>query len=319
MPAKKVLPVLAVVAAVMALYLALGREVAVPSRYTGYVAADTVYMAAPVSGEVARMFVERGQEVEAETPLFSLDTVTLDAQLAQVEADIGEFHARVAYADAYVARAQDALDIAQTEVDRTAQDLRRYQDIWEKRPGAVSPLTMDHVRLAATSAAMQRNAAAKELDGARANVVVARSQAERALAQKTILQRSRAELAPRSPVQGRIEDILVQQGEWATANKPVVSIVPYGQTRVRFYVAEKDLASYPPGTRLTLAWSGAAKPMGATVNYIAPTAEFTPPVIYSLETRDKLVFRIEALPDEPRLLRPGQPLDIERERFQESL
>lgn len=292
MPAKKVLPVLAAVAAVLVLYLTVGREAAVSSRYTGYVAADTIYMAAPVSGEVARMFVERGQEVEA---------------------DIGEFDARVAYADAYVARAQDSLDIAQTEVDRTAQDLRRYQDIWEKRPGAVSPLTMDHVRLAATSAAMQRNAAAKELDGARANVAVARSQAERALAQKTILQRSRAELAPRSPVQGCIEDILVQQGEWATANKPVVSIVPYGQTRVRFYVAERDLASYPPGTRLALTWSGAAKSMGATVNYIAPTAEFTPPVIYSLETRDKLVFRIEALPDEPRLLHSGQPLDIERE------
>ena len=313
MSVKKMIPVVAALAIAAFIYAAVGRDATAPSRSTGYVAADTIYMAAPVSGEVGEMLVVRGQDVEVGTALFSLDTTVLDAQLAQVESDIREFRAKIEYAEAYVARAEDNLNIAQTEVERTAQDLRRYQDIWEKRPGAISPLNMDHTRLAATSAAMQRNAAAKERDGARANAAVAHSQAERALAQKVILQRTRAELAPHSPVQGRIEDILVQQGEWATANKPVVSIVPYGETRVRFYVTEKDLALYPLGSRLTVTWSGAAKPMGATVNYIAPKAEFTPPVIYSLETRDKLVFRIEAQPDEPRLLNSGQPLDIEKE------
>ena len=43
----------------------------------------------------------------------------------------------------------------------------------------------------------------------------------------------------------------------------------------------------------------------------SPQAEFTPPVIYSRESRDKLVFLVEAAPDRPRELAPGQPVDVD--------
>jgi HlyD family secretion protein len=48
----------------------------------------------------------------------------------------------------------------------------------------------------------------------------------------------------------------------------------------------------------------------AHVSFIARTAEFTPPVIYSLEERAKLVFLIEALPERPDAFRVGQPIRV---------
>ena len=49
----------------------------------------------------------------------------------------------------------------------------------------------------------------------------------------------------------------------------------------------------------------------ATVSYVADEPEFTPPVIYSVENRQKLVYRVEARPGpDARALRPGQIVDV---------
>ena len=52
--------------------------------------------------------------------------------------------------------------------------------------------------------------------------------------------------------------------------------------------------------------------LSATISYIAPQAEYTPPVIYSESTRAKFVFLIEARPkpSEAALLNPGQPVTV---------
>jgi len=48
----------------------------------------------------------------------------------------------------------------------------------------------------------------------------------------------------------------------------------------------------------------------ATITYISPRAEYTPPVIYSQGARAKLVFMIEARPDPTHLLQPGLPVSV---------
>jgi HlyD family secretion protein len=50
--------------------------------------------------------------------------------------------------------------------------------------------------------------------------------------------------------------------------------------------------------------------MTATVDFVASRPEYTPPIIYSLDARQKLVFLVEAIPSSPRALIPGQPLDV---------
>jgi HlyD family secretion protein len=64
------------------------------------------------------------------------------------------------------------------------------------------------------------------------------------------------------------------------------------------------------GDEINVTCDGCASGLTARVSFIAKQSEFTPPVIYSLEERGKLVFLIEALPEKPSEFRVGQPVDV---------
>jgi HlyD family secretion protein len=94
------------------------------------------------------------------------------------------------------------------------------------------------------------------------------------------------------------------------AGRPVLSLLPPGNIKVRFYVPEAALPAIAYGDTVKVSCDGCAGDLTARVSFIARQSEFTPPVIYSLEERAKLVFLIEALPDKPGELRVGQPVDV---------
>jgi HlyD family secretion protein len=133
--------------------------------------------------------------------------------------------------------------------------------------------------------------------------------------QKTVqTQKQIAESAPKAPGAGYIEDTYFNPGEYIAAGTPVVSFLPPENIRVRFFVPQAKLPLFPFGSLVTLRCDGCKKQMKAVINYIASQSEYTPPVIYSVGSRDKLVFRVEALPESfTPDLRPGLPVDIERD------
>ena len=96
------------------------------------------------------------------------------------------------------------------------------------------------------------------------------------------------------------------------AGAPVASLLPDTRRRLRFYVPETVVGTLQPGQAVEARCDGCAAPIRATIDFIAPQAEYTPPVIYSRGTREKLVFRVEAAPapDDARRLRPGLPVDV---------
>src|SRR5262249_25392757 len=102
-------------------------------------------------------------------------------------------------------------------------------------------------------------------------------------------------------------------GEMVPAGRPVLAILPPGNLKVRFFVPQATLPQIAYGDNVAVACDGCAG-QTAKVSFIAKSAEYTPPVIYSLEERNKLVFLIEALPDQPDKLRVGQPVDVRLER-----
>lgn len=116
-----------------------------------------------------------------------------------------------------------------------------------------------------------------------------------------------------APAAGQVHDTLYRQGEFVAAGSPVVSLLPPENLKVRFFVPQEKLAQIKVGGTVSVKPDGAAKPFSATVNYISTQAEYTPPVIYSRETRANLVFMIEAKfsPADAAELRPGQPVDVE--------
>ena len=124
---------------------------------------------------------------------------------------------------------------------------------------------------------------------------------------------SQTRLARRSvaaPVTGSVQQVYFRPGEMVTASRPIVALLPPGNIKVRFFVPETVLPHISYGQTVTVRCDGCTGDLSAKVSFISKTAEFTPPVIYSLEERSKLVFLIEALPAEPGNLRVGQPVDV---------
>jgi HlyD family secretion protein len=118
-----------------------------------------------------------------------------------------------------------------------------------------------------------------------------------------------------APSGASVVDTLYRPGEMVPAGLPVVKLLPPGNVKLRFFVPEEQVAQVAVGQAVSIACDGCGAPVPAHVTFISPQAEFTPPVIYSREQRSRLVFLVEARPDErAETLRIGQPVDVTRAR-----
>jgi len=113
-------------------------------------------------------------------------------------------------------------------------------------------------------------------------------------------------------VAGLVYDVVHYQGEWVAAGSPVVVLLPEQNVKARFFVPEAVAGALAVGSAIQVAYDGGNGPMAATVTYIAPKVEYTPPVIYSQNFREKLVIMVEAAfaPSDAARMHPGQPIDV---------
>ena len=140
-------------------------------------------------------------------------------------------------------------------------------------------------------------------DTALANLRVAEA---RVNTSQTRLERRRM----KAPIAGTIQQIYFREGETVAAQRPVISILPPGNMKVRFYVPEPELPKLKVGDEVRVTCDGCPGDITAKIYFIATMAEYTPPVIYSLSERSKLVYLIQARPNKPDSLRVGQPVSI---------
>jgi HlyD family secretion protein len=113
-----------------------------------------------------------------------------------------------------------------------------------------------------------------------------------------------------APVAGTIQQIYFREGEMVPAQRPVLSIMPPGNMKLRFFVPEADLPKLAIGDEVRVTCDACAADLTAKIYFIATSAEYTPPVIYSLDERNKLVYLIQARPSRPDALRVGQPISV---------
>jgi HlyD family secretion protein len=113
-----------------------------------------------------------------------------------------------------------------------------------------------------------------------------------------------------SPTDGVVQEVYFRVGEMVQPGRPIVSILPPGNIKVRFFVPQALLPSVRIGDVVSVSCDGCSNPLSARVSFISAQAEFTPPIIYSQEERARLVFRIEAVPEHPQDLRVGQPVSV---------
>ena len=113
-----------------------------------------------------------------------------------------------------------------------------------------------------------------------------------------------------SPADGTIQQVYYRPGETVSAGKPVLALLPPQNLKFRFFAPQPLLPEIKYGETVTVSCDGCEKGLTAKVSFIARSAEYTPPVIYSLDERAKLVFLIEARPVEPEKFRVGQPVTV---------
>ncbi|MBS0476452.1 MAG: HlyD family efflux transporter periplasmic adaptor subunit [Proteobacteria bacterium] len=291
------------------------------ANWLGYVEAETMYVAAPVSGRLAARAVDRGAVVAAGAPLFSLDPVTADADTAQIEAQVAAAQAQAGDLAQARQRAPEIAVSRAAEAEAAAQLVKTQHDFDRvaalSARGFASRSQLDTARAArdAASAALAQTraqiASGQLTAGRGEQIAAARAQVSGAEAALRAQRQRRREISPAAPATGVVEQTFYNLGEWVPANSPVVSVLPDDKRKLRFYVPEDRIAGVRPGATVRFTCDGCGGERQARISYVSPRSEFTPPVIYSEHARAKLVFLVEALlPVEAKPLPPGLPVEV---------
>ena len=286
--------------------------------WQGYVEGEYVMLASPYAGQLQKLHVRRGEQTAAGKPVFALEQEAERA--ARVEAEQRMKAAEARLENLAVPRRAPEIEALRAEV-RQAQVARQLSETNLKREeqlmgdGATSRLRYDEARTAAerdrarvaeTEARLRqalmplgRDAERKAGEGDVAAAKAALAQAAWRVEQKSVA----------APVSGLVHETYFVEGEWVPAGRPVAALLPPGNVKLRFYVPEGALSSLGMDRELQVRCDGCPAALAARVSFISAQAEYTPPVLYSKESRAKLVFLVEARLDGG-TLRPGQPVDV---------
>jgi HlyD family secretion protein len=281
-------------------------------RYlSGYVEGESLFLAAPVAGTVNRIMAEEGQRVPAGAQLFAIDPATLSAQGEQAQAQVAEARTQIASAQANTQQAEAEVAAASADADKARRDLNRLLGVRRDDPAAVAGTDIDAAQAALREASARLRAAQQTAEARRAQIGAAHAQEAQAKGGSREVDIRVGQLSPPAPSPARVEEVYFRPGEWVAANQPVVSILPDERIKVRFFVPEQEVARYRPGKMVRFSCDGCAANLAARISYVSPRPEFTPPIIFSRDSRDRLVFMVEALPAKPANLMPGLPVDVE--------
>jgi HlyD family secretion protein len=288
------------------------------SYWQGYVEGEYVMLASPYAGQLQKLHVRRGDQAAAGKPVFVLEqeaerAARLEAEERMKAAAARVENLRVPRRAPEIEALRAELNQAQAARDLSAANLKREEGLI--RDGATSRARYDEVRsthdrdkarVAETEAQLRnaqmplgRDAERKAAEGEFEAAKAALRQAQWRLEQKSVA----------APVSGLVHETYFVEGEWVPAGRAVAALLPPGNVKARFYVPETSLSALAIGKEIEIRCDGCPAPISAKVTFVSGQAEYTPPVLYSRESRAKLSFLVEArLEGSP--LRPGQPLEV---------
>ena len=291
------------------------------NRFQGYIEGEYVYVAAPLAGALTHLAVARGDAVAAGQLLFELERQSEAAAMAQTGQNLAQAQAQLddltkGLRPTEIESLAAQLDKARANLKLSAADLVRSEQL--DSSNVISREELDQARaqndanlaqvrqLTADLATARLGGREDAIHAAQAAVAAQRSAWDKAKWAYDQKQQS-------APTNAAVHDTLYREGEFVAAGNPVVALLPPENLKVRFFLPQAQLPRIKTGETVSVQADGAAHPVSATVNYISTQAEYTPPVIFSRETRADLVFMIEArfAPADAAQLRPGQPVDVE--------
>jgi HlyD family secretion protein len=297
----------------------LMRGIGPARQYQGWVEADFLFFGADEQGRLVNLAVREGDAVKQGQPLFALQNDIQEADRNQARAALDEARARLARAEAAQQRPEEVA-VLEAQETRYRAALEQSQPEFERAKKLVAQGTAAPNRLEQAKAAFERDQA--QLAEVRRQIEVARLKArsEDIDAAREVVKQAEAKVASAqvrlqqrdvvAPADGVVQEIYFRTGEIVPIGRPVLSLLPPGNLKLRFFLPQDALPRIAIGDTVTVQCDGCSQPLAAEVRFLSRQAEFTPPVIFSSEERAKLVFRAEATPQRPDLLRVGQPVSI---------
>ncbi|AIY41565.1 HlyD family secretion protein [Collimonas arenae] len=288
--------------------------------WQGYVEGEYVYVASSQAGRLDHLSVERGQQAAVGAPLFMLEAGDEIAarnqaqrQLQAAQAQLADIQSGKRQQEQEVTRAQ----LIQAQANAGKAALQLHRDEIQFQAGGIARQQLDDSRAAAeTSSAQvkqwQSQLAVDRLPSRDAQV---RAQQAQVAAAQAVLEQADWKLGQKTVKAtraGLVFDTMYREGEWVAAGNPVLRMLPPENLKIRFFVPETTLGRLRVNQAVTLACDGCQANVAAHISYISTESEYNPPIIYSNQSRSKLVFMIEARPAAADALKlhPGQPVEV---------
>jgi HlyD family secretion protein len=289
-------------------------------EFAGYMEADLVLVGSEQGGRVETLSVEEGAHVKKGDPIFTLESSEQEAAVAAAKSRVSQAEAQLADVKAQLQRPEEitvleaALNEAKAMLQVSTNNLERAQALYDKgwtTKAALDQAVAEHDRNQAAVVEAEKKIAAAELpgrsdliDAAAANAEAARhalAEAEKNLAKRQVF----------APADGTVEEVYFRPGEVVKEGQAVIALLPPRNLKVRFFVAEPVRAKLELDQTVNVSCDGCPPDLKAKISFISRDAEFTPPVIFSREQREKLVYLIEARPEgETATLTAGQPVTV---------
>ncbi|MGA2206393.1 MAG: HlyD family efflux transporter periplasmic adaptor subunit [Terracidiphilus sp.] len=306
--------------AAIALALIAGCARKPTNSYQGYIEGKFVYVASPQSGRLEQLDVARGQTVASGHPLFALDDEPEASEARAAEQVLRSSQSRLSDletgkrpAEIDVTRAQ----LAQAVAGKSEADAILASDRAQFQAGGIAQTELIQAQAAAeTSAAKVREMQADlAVDALPAREQQIKAQKNQVAADRASLADAQWRLEQKriaSPRNGLVFDTLYREGEWVAAGNPVIQLLPPENVEIRFFVPETVVGGLRAGQSARMTCDGCSSAVAATITFVSPQSEYTPPVIYSNENRSKLVFLVIAMPspEAAATLHPGQPVEV---------
>ena len=288
------------------------------SHVQGYVEGENIYLASQNPGNLIHLMIRRGQFVKKGDLIYQLDP---NPQKISVLEALSEYNqAEHTLKDLILPRRQPEIDAIEAQIAQSAAQIK----LADLRVARNQTLYSKHVMdLDTLDAAIERQTEALQLKAQyMANLALAQqgARSEQILAQDSIMKAQKEKLAQarwelaqktqRAPADGLIFDTYFKEGEYVPAQKPVASLLSARQVRIDFFVSTVQLSLLKIGQEIGYTPYGSQKIQHAKVTYISPEAEYVPPLIYSRDNQENLVFRVKADLKHDFSVKPGQPVVV---------
>jgi len=286
--------------------------------FQGYIEGSNVFLSAPFSGTLMHLPFERGADVHQGDLVFQLDPNPEAMGLKQAETLLreGQFILEDTKSSKREAEIKAAIaQVKQTEARLRLANLReqRYEYLYKKRAGnldSADEARSQVIELEALKIQREAELELAKLGGRKNKIEQLQARVEFLLEKIHLAKWELDQKTGYATEDGSVFDTYYREGEWVAAGTPVLALLLSKYIYIEFFVPVSMLSKLKLNQTIYFTCDGCAKNNEAKLDYIAREAEYVPPLVYSRDNYEKLVFRIRAKPLKPNLFKPGQPVTI---------